>query len=173
MNFQDKADVLMVRLRSFLKIYTPPRVMGEDEQARAIVAISESMARKIYAMDDASLNTAIDKTFEAVADSHESYAWPTQAAFIKALPFSAEPNRVSQFDDTNAFDMAVKRMMSGHPVGDRYVFGSASSRISAIVGSDILESYRKGLGRSFSDVYRENAMNMIVAKYGEWTAKYV
>jgi len=173
MNFQDKAGVLMVRLRSFLKIYTPPRVMGEDEQARAIVAIAESMARKVYALDEMTLNEAIDKTFEGVADNHESYAWPTQASFIKALPRVAEPNGISQIDDQRAFDIACERMKSGQSVGDRYVFGSVASRVSGIVGHEVMENYRKGIGRSFSSTYRDKAMEMIVSKYGEWATKYV
>jgi hypothetical protein len=173
MDFISKTEIIMERLRSFMAIYTPPRAMGEDEQIRTIVSIAESLARKCAPSGPDALNDIMDGTLQSVADMHESYAWPTQAVFVKCLAFKAEPERIAQTDDKKAMDIAVARMMRGDPVSDRYIFGAGSAETLRSVGQDVLENYRRGIGQEFNSVYRGKATEMMAAKYGEWATKYV
>jgi len=173
MNYDEKLAISIDRVSSFMRIYTPPKSMTEDDQIKAVISIAQSVARKIGPQDADRLHEIFDKTFEAVADHHESYAWPPQAVFIKHLAYQPEPTGFDVYSEDKSMDIAEKRMARGEPVGDRYVFGAASGEMGRRVGSHVVERYRKGLGYEFGKVYKERAAEMIVAKYGEWAAKYV
>lgn len=173
MTFDEKLTAIVERVSAFMRIYTAPKSMSDEDQVNAVISIAQSIARKVAPSDIGALNDILNKTFEAVADHHESYAWPPQAIFIKHLSYRPEPTGFSVYNEERSLEIAAGRMSRGEPVGDRFVFGACSTHMARSVGHNVVEDYRKAFGASFRDIYRENAAEMIAARYGEWAAKYV
>lgn len=173
MTHNEKVKALIDRLSVFLRIYTPPRTMDAEEQAKAILGIAESIAKKIAPRDESALHETIDRTLEAVADHHESYAWPPQASFVKHIAYSAAPMAVAVHTAQETISIVAARMRAGDPVGDRFVFGAGADEVRDIVGADVVERYRKGVGIAFRRSYGERAPEMMRIKYGEWAVRYV
>lgn len=174
MNYQEKQLYVIERLQSFLAMMTPPKTIATDaDKARTIMAIADSICSKIAPRDAGHLAQVMDETLMAVADGHESYAWPPQAAFIKALPFVAEPKRAELVPDERSMEIQAARMMRGEPVSDRYVFGDPSAEMARRCGQDAVERYRRGLARAARDVYRDGAAAYMAGKYGEWSVRYL
>jgi hypothetical protein len=174
MTHDEKQAYVIERLQSFLAMMTPPKTIATDaDRARTIMGIADSICSKIAPRDAGHLAEIMDQTLMSVADGHESYAWPPQAAFIKALPFVAEPKRAEVVPDQRAMEIQAARIMRGEPVSDRYVFGDPSAEMARRCGQDAVDRYRRGLAKDVRDVYRDGAASYMASKYGEWSVRYL
>jgi hypothetical protein len=176
MNFQDRMKVCTAMLvEEGLQGFTPPRGMDPSEQEAVIRRIADAMNRKLPIGREDTFRDNLRRVFQTVFDRHDSYAWPTQAEFVAALPSIAPTESTRATDEQRDYDReAAKLINDGRSVQEAAIWGLQASRMigARLVTRDQIESYRKGSVHSFIEIYRQDAQRMMEDRYGEAVRPY-
>ena len=162
-------------LMEILDRFTPPRGMSVDVQEKMVEGIVTSLNRKIPITNEETFAGNLERTFNAVLDSHKSYAWPPQGVFAENV--STNGASVSQSQETyepSAGYNAAERMLAGEPVPERYVWGYESAGLlnRGEVSREVMDSYRFASVKHARDVYKTKAREMTEPRLGYVVARY-
>lgn len=168
MQFEERKREAQNLVIQFLEAYSPPRGMSEDQLATRIGQVADAFARRMPTKGD--FFEACERVMNKVRDTHMSNSWPTQAAFVLAMP-QFETMRPAQetFQPDRAKNVSEK-MRNGDPVAETAIWGKLSGSLS--VGGAVLERYRSASVMDWVKVYQGDAQKMMRAKYGSIVDMY-
>lgn len=162
MNFDERMGITRRELTKFLSRYSPPRAMNDEAQAASFMGICTAINKRIAAnVNEGVFRDRLSKIFEAVADTHETNAWPVQSVFVKAAGLvakrtQAEGTSAGDWKPSDPLRRAIDRMQRHEAVEERFLYGPEAHEIERVVGSDLLKAYRSALFFSERNVYGED-----------------
>lgn len=172
MTFEERVKIAGPMLAQFLERFSPPKGMSETAQVETIKSITEAFVRKLPVTNAEHFRGCIERTFTAVLDSHETYAWPKQSQFVDNLDYGgAKTERKAQ--ETYKYDPAVAAsncMKNMKPVGEHWIWRN-HMRLKD-VPRETLEEYREHSVASYSEVYGADAGPVMAGKYGAHVLAY-
>jgi hypothetical protein len=175
MNFDQRVKIANAQVLEFLERYKAPTGLSDEAQFKTVEAISQAFARRLPVTSEAGYVKNIHKTFDRVADSHNSYAWPPQGAFVESMTFPGSGAKAAQETYTpdplkNLADM----MNAGQAVAESALWGATASGLisKSLVTAEVLERYRNASAQNWAATYRHEAEEMMVAKYGQRVRAY-
>jgi hypothetical protein len=177
MTFDERLAEARKLVFEFLNDLRPPRGMSDDALAKIVEGVADAFARKLPLSTKEAFADAVQKTFVTVSDNHKGYTWPSQAAFVDAMPklsSSVGKAAAETFAPTDHLEAAANKMRDGQPVGEGYIWGTNSRRMTGegFITHATMDSYRMGSTFHFRDAYREAGEEMMVAKYGDQVKPY-
>lgn len=177
MNFDQRMAICRAALFEMLESFAPPRGLGEAAQVATVSSITEALNRKIGIMPESEFRETLRKTFVGVRDHHKSYVWPSQAAFVEAVPVpvGVASGAAPKTYETNRAELYAKRMRAEDPVPEAAVWGDLSVRLaqSGDVPQSMMDSYRAQSVRHHNEVYRERAEELMLERLGEIVRPYL
>lgn len=176
MNYDQRITIIRRELVELLGRFSKPRGMADNAEGPMIQSIAESLNRKLPVTSDDQFRENLAKTFAAVLDQHDSYAWPPQALFAKNVCCQgAAPAKAPETFQSQEANRAIGGQMSaGQAVPVRYVWGAASSALvrEGVISAELLDSYRRGCIDSFRKLYGSDCVDIMRRQYGEEAARY-
>lgn len=169
MNFDQRKQVAEEMVLDFLRQFSAPRGIDDAGQAKQVRSIADAFARKMPVTPEPEYRMAIEGVFSTVRDGHSSYAWPTQGAFVEAMPKGvASGLRAPQTFQGTLEDLA-KKMRNGDPVPEGAAWGMDADRLRSEgrVGYDVIMGYRAGSIQAAGDAYRSRADEWLEERYGK------
>ncbi|WP_167646412.1 hypothetical protein [Mameliella alba] len=169
MTFEERKETALDLVMNFLDRFAPPRGLSEEQQAKQLAAIADAFARKMPETE--AFEEAVTGVLNRVADSHQSSTWPSQGAFVLAMPakppaFRSAPETYSQEATDEAM---IKAMRANEGVDERKLW---SPDATASVPHELLDKYRRSSIRSHVSAYHEDARGKMTKKYGSVVEPY-
>jgi hypothetical protein len=161
-NFLERKRDASAMLVDFLNAYSVPRGLSADGQAERITHTADAFARRISENSD--FQSEIKKVFTKVRDTHLSNSWPSQAAFVMAMPSGKGAGRSSPetFKVEDQTGHIAAKMRAGDTVPETAIWG----RLSGSLPGDLLERYRNGSVHAWMKAYKRDAHKLMRSRYG-------
>jgi len=177
MDFNERMQVCTSMLvNEALVGFTPPRGMNSDEQEVIVTRIAKALNGKLPLASEEGFKANLRRVFQNVQDVHQSYAWPTQAEFVAAVPVRGLAQVVKQEDGKRDYDKEVARCINENiSVQESAVWGHQSTRLinKNLITRDSLDRYRKSSTKAFLDVYKGDAPKLMEQRYGDVVRPYL
>jgi hypothetical protein len=177
MTFEERLAEARTQVVEFLNDLRPPRGFSDDALAKIIEGVSDAFARRLPLSTKEDFSKAVAATFVTVADNHKGYTWPSQAAFVDAMPrlsASSTTAAAETYAPPDHLVAAAAKMQENQPIAEGYVWGRLANRLigEGFLRSEVMDKYRIGSALHFRDAYGEEGEKMMVAKYGAQAAPY-
>lgn len=158
-----KADVAR-RLNDYLSRRQPPKSFAADdrrkaEQMAAYVAVIVRFAPQTDALDD-----WWGKLLEALSESSETWAWPSEGDLVKACKSVSKALKVSAGPEWQVDPLAVaeKRILDDEPIGDSWLWGRSALLLIGRVGADPIMRRRDRFASHLASLYGDDEARRIL-----------
>lgn len=160
MKYEERIHIVRDAITSFLARYSPPKSATEESMAANFTGICEAINKRISAnLNKDQFNTRIAQILDAVADKHETNAWPIQSEFVKAIERTSKAAEPSRHPETNTqqHDLTINanRIKQGLPVSDSYLWGRLAHELlkATDITQDQINSYRNAHHQNLTAIY--------------------
>lgn len=162
MDFNERKRQAQSMLIEFLSVFSAPRGLDESQMANRISQIADAFARRMAAKAD--FRTSVEAVLQKVMDTHLSNTWPSQAAFVMAMPSRElrEFQTQETFKPDDPIQHAIDRMESGQHVPEPVIWGTMSSQLP----HRHLDRYRNASVLNWMGIYGADAAMKMRAIYG-------
>lgn len=151
-----RESFLTEKLTAYLGRKAAPRNLPQRAQTETMAALDRCLGR--YAPKQ-NFEDWWPRFEDRLEEEAKTWAWPTVGEIKAAALSLAEPGqaRTSSEDDIDPLKVAAKRMESGEPVGDGYLYGRMAVDLIAagLVSEETMRRYRSGLFGQLKSTYGE------------------
>lgn len=149
------------KLTDFLDFYVPPRGLDDRQLAARIDSIADAFARKMPT--DGDFAEAVRGVFTRVSDTHEGHTWPSQAAFVLAMPKGGAMRAAAEtYRPESDADHYAGAMSRGEGVPEAVLWGTLAGRLPVAE----LDRYRSASVLTWIDTYGQDAPVMMRSRFG-------
>lgn len=154
MSSMHSADITR-RLNDYLSRRQPPKGFAGDERRKADQIIAYVGIIRRYAPQGDRLDEWWGKMLATLAETSETWAWPTEGDFVKACKILAKDvaMREPAAFEVDPLAVAEKRIENDEPIGDNWLWGKNALLLISRVGVDPILNRRDRYASHLAKVY--------------------
>lgn len=165
MTFEERKRIATEHVANFLSEFSPPRGLDPAQLANRISHVADAFARRMPVGND--YEEKIEQALIRIRDTHESNSWPTQAAFIMAMPKGDFPRGPKPESFRADDDLIARQMAQGLAVPETQIWKSHD------VSGEVVDRYRFACVDNWRAAYGGEADALLLKKYGAGVTRYL